>query len=188
MWDYLAGAVLADTDLLADALIKVSTQPDENSLRRSEIKAALDETLRKKGVRPLTRRNFIGQLRKGGIAGLHARGQAVLQLMTNTQQAGLVIQRDYLHLSRALVAAGGSFGSLYEGDSKRLLLRDVTRTLLRLPLIATHDVFHREIAAVRRKLALSLPLPGFVRDRLLPRTQPSMAPLSLARDLTFPNS
>ncbi len=188
VWDYLAGAVLADTDLLADALIKVSTQPDENSQRRSEIKAALDETLRKKGVTPLTRRNFIGQLRRGGIAGLHARGQAVLQLMSNTQQAGLVIQRDYLHLSRALFAAGGSFGSLYEGDSKHLLLRDLTRTLLRLPLIATQDVFHREIAAVRRKLALTLPLPGFVRDRLLPRTPPSMAPLSLARDLAFPNS
>ena len=92
--------------------------------------------------------------------------------MSNTQQAGLVIQRDYLHLSRALFAAGGSFGSLYEGESKTLLLRDVTRTLLRLPLTATNDLFHREILAVRRKLASVLPLPRFLRDRLSPPPAP----------------
>ena len=168
VWNYLAGAVLADTEVLAEALITVSTQPEENRKRKAEIKAALDETLNKKGVTPLTRRNFIGELRRGGMAGLHARGQAVLHLMSNTQQAGLVIQRDYLHLSRALFAAGGSFGSLYEGDSKQLLLRDLGRTLLRLPITATGDVFHREISAVRQRLARVLPLPGFLRERLSP--------------------
>lgn len=168
VWNYLAGAVLADTEVLAEALITVSTQPEENRKRKAEIKAALDETLKKKGVTPLTRRNFIGELRRGGMAGLHARGQAVLHLMSNTQQAGLVIQRDYLHLSRALFAAGGSFGSLYEGDSKQLLLRDLGRTLVRLPITATGDVFHREIAAVRQRLARVLPLPGFLRERLSP--------------------
>ena len=179
VWDYLAGALLADTDVLADALIKVSTQPTENALRRAEIKAALDETLRKKGVVPLTRSNFIGTLRRGGMAGLHARGQAVLQLMSNTQQAGLVIQRDYLHLSRALFAAGGSFGSLYEGDSKALLLRDLGFTLLRLPLTATNDLFHREITAVRRKLASVLPLPRFLRHKLSPPVRAEAIPQPL---------
>ena len=179
VWDYLAGAMLADTDVLADALIKVSTQPAENMQRRAEIKNALDETLRKKGVTPLTRSNFIGTLRRGGMAGLHARGQAVLQLMSNTQQTGLVIQRDYLHLSRALFAAGGSFGALYEGDSKKLLLRDLGRTLIRLPLTATGDIFHREIMAVRQRLARVLPLPRFLRERLAPPGHLSQLPKSL---------
>ena len=179
VWDYLVGALLADTDVLADALIKVSTQPTENALRRGEIKAALDETLRKKGVVPLTRSNFIGTLRRGGMAGLHARGQAVLQLMSNTQQAGLVIQRDYLHLSRALFAAGGSFGSLYEGDSKTLLLRDLGVTLLRLPLTATNDLFHREITAVRAKLDSVLPLPRFLRHKLSPPLRAEAIPQPL---------
>ncbi|MES2684784.1 MAG: AarF/UbiB family protein [Pseudomonadota bacterium] len=188
VWDYLAGALLADTDVLADALIKVSTQPLENGQRRAEIKAALDDTLRKKGVTPLTRRNFVFELHRGGMAGLHARGQAVLQLMSNTQQAGLVIQRDYLHLSRALFAAGGSFGALYEGDSKTLLLRDVSRTLLRLPLAATNDLFHREIALVRRKLADALPLPRFLRDRLSPPpgSQAIPQPLPVLAQASYP--
>lgn len=189
VWQYLSGALLADTQVLADALIKVSTHPVENALRRSEIQAALDETLRKKGVTPLTRRNFVVQLRRGGMAGLHARGQAVLHLMSNTQQAGLVIQRDYLHLARALFAAGGSFGSLYEGESKTLLLRDLSRTLMRLPLTATQDLFHREIAAVRRKLAHTLPLPGFLRRHLLPASLESQAqPVANVARLPIPES
>jgi len=189
VWQYLSGALLADTQVLADALIKVSTHPVENTLRRSEIQAALDETLRKKGVTPLTRRNFVVQLRRGGMAGLHARGQAVLHLMSNTQQAGLVIQRDYLHLARALFAAGGSFGSLYEGESKTLLLRDLSRTLMRLPLTATQDLFHREIATVRRKLAHTLPLPGFLRRHLLPANLESQAqPVANVARLPIPES
>jgi len=179
VWDYLAGAVLADTEVLAEALITISTQPAENRARKAEIKAALDETLKKKGVTPLTRRNCLRELRRGGMAGLHARGQTVLHLMSNTQQAGLVIQRDYLHLSRALFAAGGSFGALYEGDSKRLLLRDVSRTLLRLPLTATHDVFYREITVVRARFLSLLPLPGFLRQRLAPATVPKAIPQPL---------
>lgn len=168
VWDYLAGAMLADVKLLADAMIRISTQPQENAARRAEIEAMLSETLAKKGVQPLTRRNFIRQLHRGGMAGLHARGQTVLQLMSNTQQVGLVVQKDYLHLSRALFAAAGSFGSLYEGDPKRLLLRDLGWSLARLPLTVTQDVFHREIAAIRGKLAQSLPLPNFLRLRIAP--------------------
>jgi hypothetical protein len=45
VWDYLAAAVLADTALLTDTLIEMSTHPEENRARRSEIKASLDETL-----------------------------------------------------------------------------------------------------------------------------------------------
>lgn len=167
VWDYLAGAVLADVKLLADAMIRISTQPEENALRRAEIEAMLRETLAKKGVEPLNRKNFIRRLRRDGMAGLHARGQTVLQLMGNTQQVGLVVHKDYLHLSRALFAAAGSFGSLYEGESKQLLLRDLARSLARLPLTATQDVFHREIAAIRNQLAQRLPLlPRFVRQRI----------------------
>jgi len=170
VWDYLAGAILADTALLTDTLIAVSTQPEENRQRRSEIKQALDETLAKKGVVPLTRRNFITELHRGGSAGLQRRGQTVLHLMSNTQQAGLVLKRDYLHLSRALFAAAGSFGSLYEDDPKQLLAFDVARGLVRLPLTVTQDRLHREITYVRGKLASALPLPQFVRSRLAPPT------------------
>ncbi len=168
IWDYLAGAVVADTEMLTEVLIEVSTQPEANRARRAEIKAALDETLARKGVSPLTRRNFVFELKRGGFAGLHRRGQTVLHLMSNTQQLGLVVRREYLHLSRALFAAAGSFGSLYENESKRRLAGDVLRGLLRLPVTATQDRLHEQINSLRGSLARRLPLPRLLRNRLAP--------------------
>ncbi|MGH8630539.1 MAG: AarF/UbiB family protein, partial [Burkholderiales bacterium] len=92
VWDYLAGAIIADTELLADALVRVSTQPEADAQRRAEIKTMLDETLVKKGVTPLTRSNFIFELRRGGVDGLYRRGQAILHLMSNTQHTGVVLK------------------------------------------------------------------------------------------------
>jgi ubiquinone biosynthesis protein len=168
VWNYLAAAMLADTALLADTLIAVSTQPEVSAERRAEIRRALDETLAKKGVKPLTARTLLAELRSGGLEGLHRRGQTVLQLMANTQQAGLVVRRDYLHLSRALFAAAGSFGSLYDGDPKKFLAYDMARSLLRLPLTATQDRLQHEIGSARHWLAAALPLPAFLRNRLVP--------------------
>ncbi len=176
VWNYLGAALTADTEMLADALIRVSTQPEANAARRAEIREALEDTLRKKGVTPLTRRNFVVELRRGGVAGLHVRGQTVLHLMSNTQTTGVVVRRDYLHLSRALFAAAGSFGSLYESDSKRWLAVDLARGLLRLPVTLTQDRLHQRSDALRARLAAALPLPRSLRTRLAPRGTAALAP------------
>lgn len=168
VWEYLTGAITADLDLLTEALIKISTAPEENLVRRDEIRAALQETLDKKGVTPLTRRNFFGELRRGGMKGLHVRGQTILHLMSNTQHSGVVIKREYLHLSRALMAAAGSFGTLYEKSPKRLLLVDLTFGVARLPWKLTRDVMRAEVSFWRGRMARLLPLPKLLRDRLAP--------------------
>ncbi len=170
VWDYLAGAILADTDLLTDALIRISTQPQVDAARREEIRTALDETLRKKNVSSLTRSSFIAEVRRGGLAGLHARGQTVLHLMSNTQQVGLVLKRDYLHLSRSLFALAGSIGSLYEGEPGRRIAIDLAIVALRLPATFSREVFVRELNAVRGRLA----------RKLAPAAQPAV-PLPLPR-------
>jgi ubiquinone biosynthesis protein len=177
VWDYLAAAVLADTELLTDTLIEMSTHPEANRERRGEIRAALDETLSRKGVTPLTRRNFIVELQRGGLDGLYRRGQTVLHLMANTQQAGLVLRRDYLHLSRALFAAAGSIGSLYENDPKKLLARDMAMSLARLPLRASQDWLRHEARGIAATLAGRIPMPRRLRARLeqppvVPRPEP----------------
>jgi predicted unusual protein kinase regulating ubiquinone biosynthesis (AarF/ABC1/UbiB family) len=151
VWDYLAGAILADVELLTDALIRISTQPEANLARRSEIRDTLNDTLLKKGVTPLTRKSIVRELAAGGLAGLHRRGQTVLQLMANTQQAGLVLKKDYLHLSRALMALAGSYGTLYEGDSKRLLAGDLARVVLRLPLTLGREKLSQELRLLLKR-------------------------------------
>lgn len=143
-WDYLAGAVLANTDLLTDTLVRMSVNPEQAASTRAEIKATLDETLAKKGITPLTAHNLASELRRGGVEGLLNRGRTVLSLMANTQQSGVVLDRDYLHLSRSLFALAGSFGSLYESTSRRLMVRDLVLSVVRMPLLAARDsVRHR---------------------------------------------
>jgi len=176
VWDYLAGAIIADTELLTDALIRVSTQPEANAARRSEIKAMLDDTLAKKGITSLTMGNFIFELKREGVEGLYRRGQAILQLMSNTQHAGLVLKREYLHLSRALFAAAGSFGSLYENESKKMLAVDLARGLVRLPVTFTQDRLHEEALNWRARLARALPLPNIIKRRLAPPRPALSAP------------
>lgn len=174
VWDYLAGAITADTELLTDALIRVSTQPEANLARRADIRAALEETLAKKGIASLTRGNFIAELRRGGMEGLHRRGQTLLHLMSNTQQIGLVVQRDYLHLSRALFAAAGSFGSLYEDTPKKYLARDIAMSIARLPMTMTQDRLRHRVVSFRERVISLLPL-GWLRERLLPVQRPALA-------------
>lgn len=179
IWDYLVGACLADTDLLSDALIRMSTQPAQQQARRDEIRRGLDETLLKRGISRVTRNNFVSELRQHGFEGLHRRGQTVLHLMSNTQTLNLVLASDYLHLSRALMAAAGSFGTLYEGDSKRALLRDLVRTVLRLPLTVSQDLLQYELSAFRARWSGRGPapqnLPRSLRD-ITPSTVASLAP------------
>lgn len=153
VWDYVSAACLADADLLTDTLIRVSTAPEANARRRDEIRALLVETLEKRGIRPLTARTLLRELREGGTAGLHRRGQAILHLMSNTQHLGLVIKGDYTHLSRALMAAAGSFSSLYEGTSKRRLMMDLLAGLLRMPLTYSRERVRGEIYDLRQRLA-----------------------------------
>ena len=93
-------------------------------------------------------------------------------LMSNTQQFGLVLKRDYLHLSRALMAGLGSYGSLYENTSARLMLRDVARSVARLPLNATQDLLYYEASTWRRRIAQVLPLPQALRKWMLPAARP----------------
>ena len=169
VWDYLAAAILADTSMIADALVRMSTQPEANLERWDEIKGALDETLARKGVTRLTASALVSEMRRGGINNLIRRAQTVLHLMSNTQQVGVVLRRDYLHLSRAIFAAAGSYGSLYEGTSIQAMGRDVLRSLLRLPLHVTQDVLVHETRAARQRIAGLLPLPTRLREWLAPR-------------------
>ena len=174
VWDYVSGACLADVDLLTDALIRISTAPEANAARRAEIRALLAETLAKRGIKPLGARNLVWELRHGGLASLHRRGQAILHLISNTQHLGLVVRGDYTHLSRALMAAAGSFGSLYEGVPRRRMLRDLAGSVLRLPLLYSRDRVRNEVRDLRRRLALQPAARSAAALEVLPRDRPEV--------------
>lgn len=182
VWDYLAAAMLADTSALADALIRMSTTPQLDAARRATIVAALDDTLAKKGITPLTRRNIVRELRVGGTEGLYRRGQTLMQLVSNTQQVGVVIRKDYLHLSRALFAAAGSLGALYEGSDRGLMLRDLLTGSAKFPVLLAKETV---VDQLKRRWRWRAPRPSAMpsRSTALPasRTPNITAQAALAR-------
>lgn len=149
VWNYLVGALVADLDLLTDALIAISTAPQENAARRAEIRDALADTLQKKGIEPLTPGRLFRELRQEPMAGLHRRAQTALHLMSNTQSLGLVVVSDYLHLSRSLFAVIGSFGSVYNEEPRLRLAQDVLIGLGSLPLTLLQDRLESQFAQAR---------------------------------------
>jgi len=138
LWDYISGAMIADVDLLTTALIAISSDPEQNKKREAEIKATLEQTLKKKNIAPLTR-NFIFQMKKEGMAGLHRRLQVVFHLMSNTQHLGLVVKSEYLHLSRSIAAIIGTYLQLYKDVSKFYLFFDSVKTLTQFPVSLVLD-------------------------------------------------
>ena len=66
--------------------------------------------------------------------------------MSNTYQLGMVVQSDYLHLSRSLVAMAGTYASLYKGLSPVTLARDLTLDLGLFPV----NLVREQLRARRR--------------------------------------
>lgn len=153
IWNYLTSVLAGDTDSLARVLIEMSTDPEGNELRFNEIKKALDETLAKKHITPLDRRAAFTLYREGQ-EGLHRRFQAALQLMSNTYQLGIVMQSDYLHLSRSIVAMAGTYLNMYNGVSKLTMTVDLIKDLSLFPANLLKDRLSLKRDEVRRILTV----------------------------------
>lgn len=153
IWNYLVAVLVADTERLADILIDMSTEPAENRTRRDAIKKALDETLSKRNIRPLTN-NVARILYKEGTKGLHRRLQTIMHLMSNTYQLGIVLQSDYLHLSRSIVAMAGTYVNMYKGMSKVTMTVDLLKDIGLFPVNYARDRFVLKRNEVRRVLTV----------------------------------
>ena len=133
IWQYLYSVVVADADALAHTLVLMSTDPSKNALRLEEIKAALEETMDKKQITPLDQR-FAITLYREGSEGWLKRVNAAAHLLSNTYQLGVTINSDYLHLSRSILAMAGTYGNLYKGLSKWIMLRDLFTNIMMFPV------------------------------------------------------
>ena len=152
---YLRGALTADADLLADALIALCTDPEAAQARRAPIRDTLARTLQKKGLRPLGRW-FAWTLALEGAEGWTQRAQLLGQLMSNTQHLGLVVRGEYLHLSRSAAAALGTLGSLYKGVPAHLVAADLLWALNGFPLRTLQEALRGQPAQLRQGAAALL--------------------------------
>jgi hypothetical protein len=123
---------------MTDALIAICTDPEAAQARRDDIRAALVRTLDKKSIKPLSY-DFAWMLYKEGPEGWLTRANTLLQLMSNTQQLGLVVRGEYLHLSRSFVAMIATLGSLYDGVPRRRVVSDIVITVNLFPARLLQD-------------------------------------------------
>ena len=154
IWDYLISVLAGDTERLAQVLVAMSTEPEENAKRIDEIKLALEETLLKKNVTPLNKK-IVRTLYKEGAEGLHSRLQAAIHLMSNTYQLGLIMESGYLHLSRSIFAMVGTYLNMYKGMSKVTMTLDFIKDLSLFPVNLAKDRLMLKRDDVRRIFTIS---------------------------------
>lgn len=150
--NYLKGALVANPDMLTDSLIAICTDPEAAMARRAEIREALVRTLSKKDIKPLSY-NFALMLYQEGPEGWLKRANTLMHLMSNTQQLGLVVRWEYLHLSRSLVAMIATLGSLYEGVPRYRAMADILLTLNTFPVRWLLDCLRSQNTDLRQMMA-----------------------------------
>jgi ubiquinone biosynthesis protein len=136
--NYLRGALTADADALTDALVVLSTDIPAAQARRAQIRAALARTLGKKGIKPLSL-TFPWTLYREGSEGWLKRANLLAHLLSNTQHLGVVIQGDYLQLSRSIAAVVGTLGSLYKDVPRQRVVFDLLFAFNSFPARALQD-------------------------------------------------
>lgn len=148
---YLKGALAADPDAMTDALIAICTDPQAAGARRGEIRDALVRTLQKKDIKALSY-DFAWALYREGPEGWLKRANMLVQLMSNTQQLGLVVRGEYLHLSRSFTAMIATLGSLYQGVSRTRVLADIVFTVNAFPTRVVQDFLREKRGELRKGL------------------------------------
>ena len=146
--NYLKGALVANPDMLTDSLIAICTDPEAAIARRAEIREALVRTLDKKNIQPLSY-DFVWMLYQEGPEGWLKRANTLMHLMSNTQQLGLVVRGEYLHLSRSLVAMIATLGNLYDGVPRYRALADILITVNSFPARLLQDYLRSKKTDIR---------------------------------------
>jgi predicted unusual protein kinase regulating ubiquinone biosynthesis (AarF/ABC1/UbiB family) len=148
---WLRGALAADAGTMADALVALCTTPESAAERRDEIREALQRTLDKRRL-PALGRGFAWTLAREGPEGWRRRAQLLGQLVSNTQQLGLVLQPEYLHLWRSVGAMLGTLASLYQGVPPRQIAADLLLTTGLFPARVLRDAWRVGPHALREPI------------------------------------
>lgn len=165
--NYIAGMLMGDVETVTDALISMSTTPEQNWQRRNEIRNQLAESLGKKQVKKLGRNAPI-VLAKEGAEGIQRRVQSIMHVASNTQQMNVVIRGEYMHLSRSIAAAIGSYGTLYKGLPRWMMVTDFIRGMSGFPRDLLLDRLAVRRKAIQKRVSDTLPLPDFVKGEEAP--------------------
>ncbi len=145
--DYIQAVFAANPGEVTEAMISLGTDPSALATQRAEMLRLVEEALDQANIQPLGL-DFVRTLYEEGAEGLQRRMELALQLGGIMGRHGIVIDSEYMHLTRSMAAMAGSYLGIYKGISRLALVQDALSVSMRfLPVEG-----YRQAAGYRRRL------------------------------------
>ncbi len=144
---YLQAIFAADPHAITEAMIELGSEPQMLQSQRVEMLKLVEQALVDSGVTPLGM-DFAVTLYQEGSEGLMRRIDLAVGLGTIMGRQGIVINTEYMHLTRSITAMIGSYLGIYKGVSKLALAQDAAQVMMQFPALESY----RQATGYRRKL------------------------------------
>ena len=155
--NYLQAVFAADAHAITEAMIELGSEPAELTSHRAEILRLVEQALTESGVTALAL-DFPLTLYKEGTEGLLNRLELAMGLATIMGRQGIVINTEYMHLSRSITAMLGSYLGIYKGVSRLVLAQDATRVMMQFPALESYRQANGYRRRLLRQVAADLPV------------------------------
>ena len=158
--NYLQAICSADAGQITDAMIALGTNPQALQSSRKVMLSLVEEALAEAKMSPLGM-DFALVLYQEGTQGLKQRLELAMGLGSIMSRQGIVINSDYMHLSRSIAAMLGSYLGIYSGVSRLALAQDLLIVMCRFPSLEGYRQATGYRKRLLRQVARDLPVgPG----------------------------
>ncbi len=156
---YVRAVMSGNVDLVTDSVIRMCVDPQAMESKRDDIAIAVEKAFDAANVTPLSF-DFAYTLYQEGQEGLIGRLELAVRLASSMSRQGVIIQGDYMHLSRSIAAMIGSYASIYVGLPRTTMLKDAAEVLLGFPLHMTRLFAFNKRVSLLRRLRQKIPIVG----------------------------
>lgn len=160
---YLQSIFSADAEAVTDAMIALGTDPELLQHSREQMLSLVSEALADANIEPLGM-DFPLVLYQEGTEGLTRRLELAIGLGVIMSRQGIVINTQYMHLSRSIAAMMGSYLGVYNGVSRIALAQDVMLVMCRFPSLEAYRQATGYRKRLLRQVARDLPA-GLIRKK-----------------------
>ncbi|MEH6588446.1 MAG: AarF/UbiB family protein [Halioglobus sp.] len=160
---YLQSIFSADAQAITDAMIVLGAEPEKLQHNREQMLSLISEALADANLEPLGM-DFPLVLYQQGTEGLTRRLELAIGLGVIMSRQGIVINTQYMHLSRSIAAMMGSYLGVYKGVSRIALAQDVMLVMCRFPSLEAYRQATGYRKRLLRQVARDLPA-GLIRKK-----------------------
>ncbi|MEP4147830.1 MAG: AarF/UbiB family protein [Halioglobus sp.] len=160
---YLQSIFAADADAIAESMLALGSEPEKLQGNHEEIATLVEAALAESKLAPLGM-DFPLVLYQEGTDGIKRRLELAMGLGAVMSRQGIVINAEYMHLSRSIAAMLGSYLGIYKDASRLVLAQDALVVMCRFPSLETY----RQVTGYRKRLLrqVARDLPAGLRKKV----------------------